>query len=230
MTQQTITNYIFTRIRDNGLDFLKSAALAAGVFIAFLIVIKTIVGKVKARIQANSLQEDVYSRKIANLAGSMLYILLMIFNILAVFQVIGFDTALIMGGISISLGFAMETTIGNMIAGVMIMTNQKVRIGDLVQFLGSINMVGTIEEINVRYTVIRTFDKRRTIIPNSVIASTPIKTLKTETLIRADAKLRLPRHIDIAQVKSLLIQTINSIDGVLHQEYTNFLVSGFDDG
>ena len=91
-------------------------------------------------------------------------------------------------------------------------------------------MMGTIEEINIRYTVIRTFDKRRTIIPNSVISSTPIKTLKSETLIRGDIQLRLPRHIDIDQVKSLLIQTLNSIDGVLHKEYTNIVVSGFDSG
>jgi small-conductance mechanosensitive channel len=124
----------------------------------------------------------------------------------------------------------METTIGNMMAGIMLMTNEKVRLGDFVQFMGSLNIMGTIEEINVRYTVIRTFDKRRTIIPNSVVASTPIKTLKTETLIRGNIKLRLPRHIDIDQVKSLLIQTINSIDGVLHQEYTNIVVSGFDNG
>ena len=96
MTTANITNYIFLRIRDNGLDVLKSAALAVGVFIAFLIVIKAVVKKVRDRIQENSLQEDVYSKKVANLAGSMLYILLMIFNVLAVFQVIGFDVALIM--------------------------------------------------------------------------------------------------------------------------------------
>lgn len=96
MTTSTITTNIITRITDNGLDLLKTTILAIGVFIVFLTIIKTVVNKVKTRIQANSLQEDIYSKKIANLAGSMLYILLMIFNILAVFQVIGFDTALIM--------------------------------------------------------------------------------------------------------------------------------------
>ena len=64
------------------------------------------------------------------------------------------------------------------------MTNEKVKLGDFVQFMGSLNMMGTIQEINVRYTVIKSFDKRRTIIPNSIIAATPIKTLTTETLIR----------------------------------------------
>jgi len=230
MTTATITTYIITRIKTNGLDVLWSTALAVGIFVVFLIAIKMIVAKVKKRIQENSLQEDIYSKRIGDLAGSMLFILLMIFNILAVFWVIGFDTALIMWGVSISIGFAMETTIGNMIAGIMLMTNDKVKLWDFVQFMGSLNIMGTIEEINVRYTVIRTFDKRRTIIPNSIIAATPIKTLKTEVLIRGNIKLRLPRHIDIDQVKSLLIQTLNNIDGVLHKEYTNIVVSGFDSG
>jgi small-conductance mechanosensitive channel len=66
----------------------------------------------------------------------------------------------------------------------MIITNKKINLGDFVQFMGSLKMMGTIEEINVRYTVIRTFDKKRTIIPNSVLAKTPIKTHKVEPLIR----------------------------------------------
>ncbi len=230
MTTTTILSYIVIRIKTNGLDLLGSTALAIGVFVTFLIIIRIAVAKVKKRIQENSLQEDIYNTKIADLAGSMLFILLMIFNILAVFEVIGFDTALIMWGISISIGFAMETTIGNMIAGVMLMTNEKVKLWDYVEFMGSLNMMGTVEEINVRYTVVRTFDKRRTIIPNTIVSSTPIKTLKTETLIRGDVIIRLPRHIDIDQVKSLLIQTLNSIDGVLHKEYTNIVVTGFDSG
>jgi len=132
--------------------------------------------------------------------------------------------------LSISIGFAMQTTIGNMIAWVMMMTNQKIKLGDLVQFMGSLNITGTIEEITIRYTVIRTFDKRRTIIPNTIVAATPIKTLKSETLIRGEIKLRLPRHIDIDQVKSLIIGIINNMDGILHKEYTNIVVSGFDTG
>ncbi|MEI6673029.1 MAG: hypothetical protein WCL02_07030 [bacterium] len=96
MNTATITNYIIIRIKANGLDLLTSTALAAGVFGVCLVIIKMIVAKVKKRIQENSLQEDMYSKRIANLAGSMLFILLMIFNILAVFEIIGFDTALIM--------------------------------------------------------------------------------------------------------------------------------------
>jgi nitrate reductase NapE component len=55
-----------------------------------------IIGKIKTKIEANSLEEDVYSKRTSNLVGKFVFILLMIFLILAVFQVIGFDTAIIM--------------------------------------------------------------------------------------------------------------------------------------
>jgi small-conductance mechanosensitive channel len=122
----------------------------------------------------------------------------------------------------------METTIENMVSGVMLLTNKKIRIGDYLEFMGSLNMTGTVEEVNIRYTVIRTFDKRRTIIPNSIMSQTPIKTLKSEPLMRGELEIKVPRHTDIDQVKSLLLQTINGYKGVLYPEYTNTIITSFD--
>lgn len=115
-----------------------------------------------------------------------------------------------------------------MVSGVMLLTNKKIRIGDYLEFMGSLNITGTVEEVNIRYTVIRTFDKRRTIIPNSIISETPIKTLKTEPLIRGELEFKVPRHTDIDQVKSLLLQTINAHKGILYPEYTNTIITTFD--
>ena len=112
-----------------------------------------------------------------------------------------------------------------MMAGIMFITNKKIKIGDFVEFLGSINMKGTVEEINIRYTVIRSFDKRRMIVPNSIIAKTPIKTYKVEPLIRGELKFTLPRHVDIVQVQTILNQTINLHEHVLYKEYTNTIIT-----
>lgn len=122
----------------------------------------------------------------------------------------------------------METTIGNMIAGIMIITNKKIKLGDFVELLGSLNMRGTIEEINVRYTIIRTFDKKRTIIPNSILAKTPIKTYKSESLIRGELFFTVPRHVHVPQVKQILLETINAHEKVLYKEYTNIRIENFD--
>lgn len=144
------------------------------------------------------------------------------------FQIIGFDTAIIMWWISISLWFAMETTIGNMIAGIMFLTNKKIKIGEFTQFLGGLNIMWTIEEINIRYSVIKLFDKRRVIVPNNIMAKTPIKTLKSEQLIRWEFKITVPRHVNIEQMQKVINTIINENKHVLRKDYTTTIITGFD--
>jgi len=62
---------------------------------------------------------------------------------------------------------------------------------------------------------------RRLLIPNMTMASTPIKTIKTENLVRGDMEISLPRHIDIKQIKQLLNNTINEHGNILNKNYTN---------
>ena len=223
-----ITPEIIKNLTQNRGSILGKAALAFGVFLVIYFISNYIVQRVRKRIIDNSLQTEWYTEKIAKLSGNIVRVFLLVFNILAVFQIIGFDTALIMWWISLSIGFAMQTTIENMVAGVMFITNKKIKLGDFVEFMGSIKTKGTIEEINIKYTIIRSFDKRRLIIPNSIIASTPIKTFKTEPLLRGEFTISVPRHVDLDQVKKLLNDIINSDKHILKKEYTNTIVTGFD--
>jgi small-conductance mechanosensitive channel len=130
--------------------------------------------------------------------------------------------------ISLGIWFAMETTIWNMVSWIMILTNKKVRLWDYVQMTWSLNISWTIDEINIRYTVVKTLDKRRVIVPNMILAATPIKTLKAEPLIRWEIDFILPRHVEINQIKTLLTDTINLEEKVLHKEYTTVFIKSFD--
>lgn len=225
---ENIINNSITYLRENWGAIALKALLAVWVFIAGYILIQRIVNKVRNRIEENSLESDVYSKRTSGLVGKLVFVLLMIFLILSVFQVIGFDTAIIMWWISLSLWFAMESTIGNMIAGIMILTNKKIKLWDFVQLLWKLKILWTIDEINIRYTVVKTYEKKRIIIPNSVLAKTPIKTYKSEPLIRGEIKFTVPRHIHIPQVKKILIETINTHEKVLYKEYTNARIENFD--
>lgn len=228
MNQETIISYIINYLIDNGPSLIWKFLLGALVFIVFYIISKKIVARVRYRIESNSLQSDVYSKRISQLVGSMIFILLMIFTVLAVFQVIGFDVALLMWWISLGIGFAMETTISNMISWVFLMTNQKVKLWDFVKFMWSMKLMGTIDEINIRYTVIKTFDKRRVVVPNSIVAKTPVQTYKSEPLVRGEIAFRLPLHVLVSQVKEIMLRLINAHNAVAHKDYTSILISWFD--
>ncbi len=208
-------------------DIAGKLFLWIGIFIALYITIKYIVNKVKRKIEWESLIADEYAKKNSKLVWSMLFILLMIFNVLATFEIIWFDTAIIMWWISLSLWFAMETTIWNLVAWVFILTNKKVKLGDFVEFLWKLNIKWTIEEINIRYTVIRSFDKRRTIIPNSVIAKTPIKTLKTEPLLKWEIAFKVPRNISFEEIKQTFKQIVFNNKNLIYPEYSSIVIESF---
>lgn len=106
--------------------------------------------------------------------------------ITAVILVVGFFSALLVipevraiaGGllassavIGLIVGFASQQVLGNFMAGLVIALTQPVRIGDFVTYA---NEEGTVEEIGLTYTFIRTLDRRRLVVPNSKLASDTI--------------------------------------------------------
>ena len=79
------------------------------------------------------------------------------------------------------IGFASQRTLGNFVAGLMIAMTQPLRLGDWVEVDG---VEGTVEEISLIYTFIRTADNARLVIPNEKLASDTIR----NSTIRSPAK------------------------------------------
>lgn len=229
MMQAELLQAIYNYISQNWLKIIWKVFLAWIIFIWIRIFIKRFTQKVKTKIEWNSTQSDEkYTKKISNLIGNMIFVLLMIFDVLIVFWIIWFDVGILMWWISLGIWFAMETTIWNMVSWIMILTNKKVKLWDYVQMMWSLNISWVVDEINIRYTVVKTLDKRRIVVPNMILAATPIKTLKSEPLIRWEIDFILPRHVEVNQIKKLLTDTINWEEKVIHKEYTNVFIKWFD--
>lgn len=227
MTKQ-VFDYAIQYIITNGRDLGKKILLALLVFFVIYIFIKRIINRVKTRIRENNVHPNSeYHIKLSNLIWKILFVIGMIFNILIVFEVVWIDVALLMAGISLWIWFAMETLISNMVAWFFILTNKKFKIWDFIQILWSFNTNWTVEEINIKHTIIRTVDKRRLLIPNITMVSTPIKTIKSEDLIRWDLEVELPRHINIEQIKTILNQSINEQEDIIHKNYTTTYIKEF---
>jgi small-conductance mechanosensitive channel len=74
--------------------------------------------------------------------------------------------------LGIVVGFASQRTLGNVVAGILIALSQPVRIGDRVTYAGE---EGIVEEIGLSYTLIRTADQARLVVPNEKLASDTIR-------------------------------------------------------
>ncbi|MDG6243800.1 MAG: mechanosensitive ion channel family protein [Methanolobus sp.] len=91
-----------------------------------------------------------------------------------IFPVLNIDTSglLVAGGVvGIILGFASQSTVGNFIAGIFLMLERPIKIGDAVSINDNFGMV---EDINILSTIIRTFDGLYMRIPNQTVFTTNI--------------------------------------------------------
>ncbi|HEY8104278.1 MAG TPA: mechanosensitive ion channel domain-containing protein [Gaiellaceae bacterium] len=93
------------------------------------------------------------------------------------------------------IGFASQRTLGNFVAGVMIAMTQPLRLGDWVEVGG---VEGSVEEIGLMYTFIRTEDNARLVIPNEKLASDTIRNSTIRSAAKyAEVTVQVPPTADL---------------------------------
>ena len=77
-----------------------------------------------------------------------------------------------MGLVSVVVGLAAQSTLGNLISGVSLVLYRPFKLGDQLEINGPKGIeIGTVESINLGTTVLRTVDNRRLVVPNNTMAS-----------------------------------------------------------
>ena len=113
--------------------------------------------------------------------------------------------------VGLIIGFASQRTLGNFVAGLMIAITQPLRLGDWIEVAGVGGSVGgTVEEIGLMYTFIRTEDNARLVIPNEKLASDTIR----NSTIRSPAKyaqvtVQVPPANDLAPLLEALRKEVS---------------------
>ena len=104
------------------------------------------------------------------------------------------------------IGFASRTTLANAIAGLLLAITQPLRIGDLVTFEGE---TGTVEDVRLTYTYLRTGAGSRIIIPNERLAS---GTLRNDTILEptvgTEVSLWLAKDADALRALDVLREAL----------------------
>jgi len=104
------------------------------------------------------------------------------------------------GVAGIIIGMAAQTTFSNIVAGVVIAFSQPVKLNDAVIFEGDF---GWIEEISLMHTIIKTWDNRRIVVPNGILANKVIQnwTMKDPSLLGI-VMLYVDYYCDVDKVRS----------------------------
>ena len=125
------------------------------------------------------------------------------------------------GGVAI--GFAFRDVLQNLLAGILILLTRPFRIGDQIRHG---DQEGTVEDIWVRATVLRTYDNRRILIPNASLFTDKIEVITAYEQRRLQFALTIGNGDEIARARGVVVQALRAAPGVLADPAPEALVTG----
>jgi len=172
--------HIFDEIRTGGVadpSTLQGAFLFA-VVIAFL---AWIVGRALRLVVQRMLAHDTHDhldlmavKFLAKLTRYAVYVVAFAAyaHLIPALSGLGATSLTSIGMISLIVGFAAQNTLGNLIAGISLLLYRPFKLGDRLQVLAPTGLeTGTVENLTLGYTLLKTDDNRRVVVPNSLMAS-----------------------------------------------------------
>lgn len=148
------------------------------------------------------------------LASNIGYYLIVIISIMIAVGSLGIDMAsisLIAGALSIGIGFGLQTVVSNMIAGIILMFERTIRIGDTIEISDTLR--GKVTDMRIRSTTIKTVDNIDIIIPNSsFIQSNVINWTLEDTSKRQHISFIVAYGTDIEYLKKVVLDELEQSD------------------
>ncbi|MEM7553074.1 MAG: mechanosensitive ion channel family protein [Cyanobacteria bacterium P01_A01_bin.84] len=124
------------------------------------------------------------------------------------------DLVQLLGISGVAIGFAFRDILQNFLAGILILLNETVDIGDQIVFK---NFEGTVENIETRATTIRTYDGRRIFIPNSELFTNSVTVNTAFENRRIEYDFGIGYGDDINLAKRLILESIQETKDILQQ-------------
>ena len=135
--------------------------------------------------------------------------------------------ALIAGGLSVGIGFGLQTIANNFVSGLILLWERTIRVGDWVVVGGE---QGFVRAINARATEIETFDRGSLIVPNSNLVSGVVKNwVHNDRVGRIIVSINVAYESDLDTVRDLMIAAAKAQDQVLAIPAPSVLFAEFGD-
>lgn len=149
-------------------------------------------------------RHNTFSRSALPLASRILKLTILVFALTAILGRLGFQTTAILTGLGIggvAVALAAQKTIENLFGGVSVISDRPVFVGDFCRFG---ERTGTIEDIGLRSTRIRTLDRTVVTVPNGEFASMTLENFSKRDKLWFHHTLNLRRDTTPDQVRQIL--------------------------
>lgn len=191
---------------DQVIDLVSTWGLQVIGAIAVLIVGRWIAGLIRKAV-VRGLERANMDATLVPFISAMAYYLALTVVVIAVLNLFGIETTslvAVLGAAGLAVGFALQGTLSNFAAGVMLLVFRPFRVGDFVDAAG---VAGSVAEIGIFVTILNTGDNVKIIVPNSEIGGGIIKNFSANLHRRNDLIIGISYDDNIG----LAIDTIHSV-------------------
>lgn len=200
---------------------LAALVLVVGFFVAKWF--KKLSCKLSAKLSHNPTLVDLFS--------SFVYIFTIGIALFIALSIVKLDTAVtsILAGagiVGIALAFAFQDVAANFMAGIFITLRKPIRIGDIVEIK---DYMGKVHNINLRDTVIRTFQGKFVIIPNKEVFQNPIENYSLLGRRRLDLTIGVSYGEDLEQVRDVVLDCVRDLPHIFQEEKSTLFFEEFAD-
>ena len=115
--------------------------------------------------------------------------------------------AALLAGAGVAIGLALSGNLQNFAGGIVLLLFRPFRVGDVIKAKGS---SGIVSEIQIFYTVVKTFDNATLFIPNGSLCGDTIENLSLEPLRRCDFTFGIGYGDDIDQARALIMEIVHA--------------------
>lgn len=212
------------KLQSVGLDFATNLLVAIVIFL---------VGRTVAKVLSNAARKVMQARELdqilVSFVSSLLYWTMMAFVIIAAINKLGIQTTsliAIMGAAGLAIGLALQGSLSNFAAGVLIVLFRPYRVGDFVEAAG---VSGAVVQVQILTTILKTGDNKQVIVPNSEIMSSIITNYSANDTRRVDLVVGVSYDDDLDKVRDTLKEIIAAEPRVLDEPECVIAVSELGD-
>tara|TARA_R110002049_G_scaffold157184_4_gene322194 strand:- start:2874 stop:3740 length:867 start_codon:yes stop_codon:yes gene_type:complete len=218
------TTAIVEWLETDGLDFAINVAAAIAIFLIGRIVIRFIVSGIRKAMRKAEVEQTLEAF-ICNLVR----IALLIVVVIAAIGQVGIETTsfiAVFGAAGLAIGLALQGSLSNFAAGVLIVLFRPYKVGDFIEGAG---VNGTVEVVQILTTVLKTPDNKQVIVPNSQIMGSVITNYSANATRRVDLVVGVSYSDDLDKVRKTLEELVTTDERVLKDPAHTIAVSELGD-
>jgi small conductance mechanosensitive channel len=215
---------IQTQGLDLAISFGTNLAIAVAIFYIGKFVVNMIVRGLRKVMNARNVDKtlEVFLCNLVRVG-------LMAFVIIAAIGQLGIQTASLIGifaAAGLAVGLALQGSLSNFAAGVLIVMFRPYRVGDFVEAAG---IAGSVEQVQILTTVLKTPDNKQIIVPNSQIMDSIITNYSANDTRRVDLVIGVSYGDDLDKVRKTLEELVAADDRILKEPACTIAVSALAD-